>query len=187
MVGGREDLLTMWMAHYLAELMSVAEQSGNDLAGTAAKREASELIFRLWEHRAELAGKANPMKNYENAVDQLISMNSGGYFHFESSPRHNLPIIEFRKSSNRLFTSIFLLNTPETGDTDNVAKKYLSKVEQELLSKLADAKGRRFTVRFVSDDNEDANAARKKQIRAEIESVRAALNSLEAEIDEYVK
>ncbi|MBN1461108.1 MAG: hypothetical protein JXA57_16395 [Armatimonadetes bacterium] len=41
-----------WMSHRLAELMSLAESGRNKTERDEAKRAASELIIRLWDHRA---------------------------------------------------------------------------------------------------------------------------------------
>jgi hypothetical protein len=152
-----------------------------------AKREASELIFTLWQHRAELAGRANPMKEYEGAVKQLNAMNSDGFFVYGSPRAHDVPLEEYRRSSNRLFTSLFLLEVPTDLDEEDAAVKSLSKTEQKLLRELSARKSMRFIIRFTSSEKVDPKEARKKEIRAEIERVRTALNILESGIDELVE
>lgn len=46
------DTLGRWMSHRLAEVMSLAESAEDATERAEACRAASELIIRLWEHRA---------------------------------------------------------------------------------------------------------------------------------------
>lgn len=46
------DTLGRWMAHRLAELMERAEQATEDADREAARKEATDLVLRLWDHRS---------------------------------------------------------------------------------------------------------------------------------------
>lgn len=46
------DTLGRWMSHQLAELMSQADSAKSAIERDEARRAASELIIRLWDHRA---------------------------------------------------------------------------------------------------------------------------------------
>lgn len=68
------------MAHHLASLIEDAE--GSDGAQTAARQEAVDLIFRLWEHRASMPGTADPMSALNGAIGVLdrIGPNSSPFY-----------------------------------------------------------------------------------------------------------
>lgn len=74
------DTLGKWMAHHLASLIEDAE--GSDGAQTAARQEAVDLIFRLWEHRASMQGAADPMSALNRAIGVLdrIGPNSSPFY-----------------------------------------------------------------------------------------------------------
>ena len=74
------DTLGKWMAHHLASLIEDAE--GSDGTQTAARQEAVDLIFRLWEHRASMPGTADPMSALNGAIGVLdrIGPNSSPFY-----------------------------------------------------------------------------------------------------------
>jgi len=76
------------MAHHLASLIEDAE--GSDGAQTAARQEAVDLIFRLWEHRASMPGTADPMSALNGAIGVLdrIGPNSSPFY------RHSQDMLE---------------------------------------------------------------------------------------------
>lgn len=82
------DTLGKWMAHHLASLIEDAE--GSDGAQTAARQEAVDLIFRLWEHRASMPGTADPMSALNGAIGVLhrIGLNSSPFY------RHSQDMLE---------------------------------------------------------------------------------------------
>jgi hypothetical protein len=85
------DTLTRWMAHYVAELISTAEMTGNQ----ADQAAAFETILKLWERRYSLPEKAQPVKDYEAILRTLKSLDPNGenrYFHalFRSNQGKNL-------------------------------------------------------------------------------------------------
>lgn len=82
------DTLGKWMAHHLASLIEDAKVS--DGAQTAARQEAVDLIFRLWEHRASMPGTADPMSALNGAIGVLdrIGPNSSPFY------RHSQDMLE---------------------------------------------------------------------------------------------
>lgn len=76
------------MAHHLASLIEDAK--GSDGAQTAARQEAVDLIFRLWEHRASMPGTADPMSALNGAIGVLdrIGPNSSPFY------RHSQDMLE---------------------------------------------------------------------------------------------
>ena len=51
------DTLGRWMAHRIAELMERAEQAQTDEDREAARRDCTNVIIRLWEHRGKFPFK----------------------------------------------------------------------------------------------------------------------------------
>ena len=187
MVQNYEDTLTVWMAHYLAELIARAEREGDSPAGRQAKSEASSLVLKLWEHRAELSGRANPMKQFEDAVKQLNTMDADGFFSYGTPKVHDAPLEEFQQSSNKLFTSLFLLALPNEIAKGDIAERNLSKVEQKIIKKFGSERSRRFIIRITPREKVDPKEVRKKEIHEEIARVREALMKLEENVDALVE
>ncbi|MET3161874.1 UNVERIFIED_ORG: hypothetical protein ABIB19_000257 [Arthrobacter sp. UYEF10] len=67
------DLLSRWMAHYLAERMTTLE-SLHGKARSAAEAEIADQILRLWEHRHGAALREDPIalsESVERAIARL--------------------------------------------------------------------------------------------------------------------
>jgi len=65
------DTLGRWMAHYVAELISVAEKATSKKDRLAAQKRAMEAILRIWEHRESLPGYAYPLARYDEILSVL--------------------------------------------------------------------------------------------------------------------
>jgi hypothetical protein len=186
-VGNYENTLTVWMAHYLAELIAKAEREGDSPAGDLARNDACSLVFKLWEHRAELSCRVNPMKKIEDAVKQLNTMYADGYFSYGAPRKKNSPLAEFQESSKTLFTSLFLLALPTKIANGDIAEENLTTLEQKLIQNLDSERSLRFLIRFTSDNTADPKEERKKEIHKEIARVHEALAKLEDEVDTLVE
>lgn len=187
MVDNYENTLAVWMAHYLAELIAKAELEGDSHVGQLARSEACSLVFKLWENRAELSGRANPMAKLEDAVNQLNAMDADGHFLRERPKGTHSPLTEFQESASKLFASMFLLTLPSEIATGDIAEQNLSSVEQKLIQKLDAERHLRFIIRFTSDEKTDPKEERKKELREQIARVREALVKLEGEVDAMVE
>jgi hypothetical protein len=66
------DTLGRWMAHRIAELMEGAEQAETEAEREAAKRECTNVIIRLWEHRAKFPFKP-PLADIAKFLKNLTS------------------------------------------------------------------------------------------------------------------
>ncbi|OCA71937.1 hypothetical protein BBI01_07205 [Chryseobacterium artocarpi] len=77
------DTLSRWMAHYLAEKISYAEESiGMDK--DKAEKECFEIILSLWKNRHTLPRGRRPFYNFESIIDtlnQLSPDNEEPYFY----------------------------------------------------------------------------------------------------------
>lgn len=68
------DTFSRWMAHYLAEKISVAEQSEGD-EKEAAEKECFEVILKLWAHRHYLPSGRRPLQSFQPILDLLSELN----------------------------------------------------------------------------------------------------------------
>ncbi len=66
------DTLGRWMAHRIAELMERAEQAETEAEQEAAKNECTDVIIRLWEHRAKFPFKP-PLADIAKFLKNLTS------------------------------------------------------------------------------------------------------------------
>jgi hypothetical protein len=60
----QRDTLGRWMAHHLAELINKAENGATGTERVRARKNATETILKIWEHRASLPGNAYPLAPY---------------------------------------------------------------------------------------------------------------------------
>ena len=72
------DTLSRWMAHYIAELMSAAEETNDPEERSKAQEKCCETILKLWEHRASLPHGAGPLANLENVLKAIESLQGEG-------------------------------------------------------------------------------------------------------------
>ncbi|WP_166336993.1 hypothetical protein [Sphingobacterium chungjuense] len=69
------DTFSRWMAHYIAEKMTVAEQARSDEDKKVAEKECFDVILKLWEHRQSLPDGRRPFQNFEPILDTLSQLN----------------------------------------------------------------------------------------------------------------
>ncbi|MEL1240380.1 hypothetical protein [Flavobacterium flavipallidum] len=67
------DTFSRWMAHYLAEKMSVAEQSEGSQK-EAAEKECFDVILKLWQHRHSLPTGRRPFESFESLLETLSKL-----------------------------------------------------------------------------------------------------------------
>lgn len=68
------DTLSRWIAHYLAEKITIAEQSNGEEKVTAEK-ECFDVILKLWQHRHSLPSGLRPFENFEPILEYLSNLN----------------------------------------------------------------------------------------------------------------
>ena len=68
------DTLGRWMAHYIAELIKLAEGTDNPDERRNARERCCETILRLWEHRSSLPHGARPIGKLENVLSAIESI-----------------------------------------------------------------------------------------------------------------
>jgi DNA primase len=86
---GREyDVLSRWMAHRIAELMDRAERSQTAEEREAAERECTDLIMKLWTHRASRT-HSRPLAEIASFLEQLVSSVQVQHFQGPSNKKDN--------------------------------------------------------------------------------------------------
>src|SRR5882724_908658 len=78
-----EDVMSRWMAHYIAEQMTVAETSkGAEKA--IAEEKCFSAILSLWKHRASLPPGQRPFENFDaifRALERLDPEDARGFYY----------------------------------------------------------------------------------------------------------
>jgi len=179
---GSGDTLTVWLMHYIAEMIAEAEKEGESPLGRSAKKEARETIFKLWEHRSTFSGRANPMKDYEGALRLLHSLRRDGYFVFGGLDTDGDPIEAFRTGAATLLSSLLVLSLPDRASRQDVAVRSLSEVEKKIMRELHVVKIRRVAKIAEVDEQEDPRGALKRDILEDIARVRKSLDAIETNL-----
>lgn len=179
---GNEDTLTVWLMHYIAELITKAEKEKDSSLGRAAKKEASETILKLWEHRATLTGRANPMEEYGSALKLLRSLRKDGFFVFGGLDDGGDPIEAFRAGSAALLSSLLVLGLPDQRSEQDVAARHLSDVERTLIRELNIIRIRSVVKEARAEHNEDPREVLKRDLLDDIARLRKSLDAIEAEL-----
>lgn len=85
------DTVSRWMAHYLAEQITIAEQLDGDTKSDSEK-ECFDIILKLWKQRWFLPSNHRPFDNFEPILDTLNKIGADSV----ESPFFNRPDI-FKK------------------------------------------------------------------------------------------
>ena len=76
------DTLARWMAHYIAEQITIAENATGD-DKIRAEQHCFETILKLWEHRLSLPNGQRPFEKFEpifQALERLDPENKQSYY-----------------------------------------------------------------------------------------------------------
>lgn len=69
------DTFSKWMAHYIAEKMTLAEQLPSGKDKKEAEKECFEIILKLWKHRWLLPSGKRPLEEFEPILKTLKRLN----------------------------------------------------------------------------------------------------------------
>jgi len=78
----RVDTFARWMAHYIAEQMTIAENATGD-EKIEAEQHCFEAILKLWQHRSTLPDGRRPFENFEpifRVLERLDPENKQPYY-----------------------------------------------------------------------------------------------------------
>jgi hypothetical protein len=77
------DTLSKWMAHYVAEQITMAENATGDAKATAERR-CFETVIKLWEHQSSFPNGRRPFKNFDPIFRALDRMDPESHRYFYS-------------------------------------------------------------------------------------------------------
>lgn len=105
------DTLSRWMAHYIAEQITIAENATGDKKRIAERR-CFETILKLWQHRSALPRGHQPFESFEpifSALTRLDPDNPQPYYfpRYNATPSENN---EVSKESNEVLQLMDLAN-----------------------------------------------------------------------------
>lgn len=93
-LGESNDTLGRWMAHYIAELITKAEEASGDQKDIA-ERECASAILALWQHRSELPDGRRPFEELEPVMRAVESLdpecNVPRYYGLARPPKEDAP------------------------------------------------------------------------------------------------
>ncbi len=137
----RGDTLNRWLAHHVAELIHDAEYAKDPKARREAQKRASDTILKIWDHRANLPGHANPLARYREILEVLSELRPDTNDWFARMGRSKGGMIgNLYRRFPKLLKALVLLNLPRSGrDSSATAKavrKFLKGDENLVLSSL---------------------------------------------------
>jgi hypothetical protein len=139
----QRDTLGRWMAHHLAELINKAENGVTGTERGRARKNATETILKIWEHRASLPGNAHPLAPYKELLKVLDRLrpdaNPFRYFGHHAETKREQLAADLFDSLSRLIISLLLMKAPdreESARVDDAVLEALSKTEQRVLTAL---------------------------------------------------
>lgn len=87
------DTLARWMAHYVAEQMTIAENAAGD-DKIKAEQQCFETILKLWQHRSALSNGRRPFESFEPIFRTLARLDPekpNPFFYSNSNFRSSEP------------------------------------------------------------------------------------------------
>ena len=131
------------MAHHLGELIDAAENGATAAKRSRARKNATETILKIWEHRASLPGNAYPLAPYNEllkVIDRLRPTdNPFRHFGPPAETKRDQHAADLFDGLSRLIIALLLMKLPpgeEFSEVATVAIEALSEVEQHVLTAL---------------------------------------------------
>jgi hypothetical protein len=95
------DRTLQWMAHYLAELITKAEQETSKSQKAKLKKECTEMILKIWEKRANFPRQTRPLAGLSEVlpiIKALEKQRSTLAWEDYISERNDKPLVKFIRS-----------------------------------------------------------------------------------------
>ena len=139
----QRDTLGRWMAHHLAELMDKAENGATATERLRARKNATETILKIWEHRASLPGNAYPLAPYKDILKVLdrLRPNDNPFRHFgpPAETKRDQHAADLFDGLTRLVIALLLMKLPSGEGATKVnaaAIEALTETERHVLTAL---------------------------------------------------
>jgi hypothetical protein len=176
----QRDTLGRWMAHHLAELIDKAENGATGTERVRARKNATETILKIWEHRASLPDNAYPLAPYKELLKVLDRLrpddNPFRYFGPPAETKRERLAADLFDSLSRLIIALLLMKLPpreESTQVDAAAIEALSETERHVLTAL-----QQWSELFVSTSKGSGRTRRGKKGAAAKVNLDAAAVSL---------
>lgn len=84
------DLISKWMANYIAQKMKTAEQAVGE-EKTEAEEKCFKAILALWDHREVWCGNGNPYENLQPIINTINRLNpeNKDYFYWHNNNEYD--------------------------------------------------------------------------------------------------
>jgi hypothetical protein len=173
------DTLGRWMAHHLTELIAKAENGVTAAERSRARKNATETILKIWEHRGSLPRKAYPLAPYKELLKVLDRLrpddNPFRYFGHPAETKMEQFAANLFDGLSRLIIALLLMKIPpkeESAKVDAVAAEALDETERHVLSALQQW-GELFT---SASESSGRSTARARKSKGSLSAVRVDLN-----------
>ncbi len=131
------------MAHHVAELMQQSENADTPRARRKARDQAAETILKIWERRATLPKRVNPLSEYGPVLEVVRHLNptenAFGFYPFRGLMQRDELAAKLFDHLCRLTIILLLMKLPQIpqpSDDDQVAQEHLEETERNLLIQL---------------------------------------------------
>lgn len=151
------DTLGRWMSHHVAELICLAKSERAVSRQRVAERAAVSTILKIWEHRRNLPGRANPIGPYADLLQflELVRTSSSsspfGYFTGRTESRSDELAARLFEAFTRLLGVLLLMKTGHLDSRpvphERAALRALNRDERKLLGSI------RSWLQLVATDN----------------------------------
>jgi phosphoglycolate phosphatase-like HAD superfamily hydrolase len=134
------DTLGRWLSHHVAGLIAEAQNAATASTREEASSRATDVILKIWEHRAVLPGKANPLAHYKEALEALTELR-GQQVAWAVPSRRPLQAlaeaVEGRVSRLKMGLALLDATPPEKPKSlPNAVRRFLSKEERKVIERL---------------------------------------------------
>jgi hypothetical protein len=135
------DTLGRWLSHRLAELVTEAQKRPRSKSQKEAEGEAVQTILKIWDKRAILPGRTNPLADYKEVLAILYKFRPNrSVWEIQSRDPIETAIFDLRHRLSRLTQGLLLLkvqpSTKKTSKYDQIVAKFLSQNERDALKAL---------------------------------------------------
>jgi hypothetical protein len=152
------DTFSKWMAHYIAEKMTLAEQAPSGEDKKEAEKECFDTILTLWKHRWSLPSGVRPLEEFEpilKALERLNPEEQEPFFYH--SLNHELSGLEKNNSNLKEITDY----TNMALQIDKTARIWIAFVLNQAALKAKNDKTESFLNNSINvHDNDDATIIR---------------------------
>lgn len=147
------DTFSKWMAHYIAEKMTLAEQLPIGQDKSDAEKECFETILKLWEYRWSLPSRKQPLKEFEPILKVLQGINPENQesFFYRSIDRELSEMENENPDSKEISSFIKMIS-----QIDKVARIWIDDILHQAALKVKNVKTEVVLKNAISlHDNED--------------------------------